>query len=283
FFAAQAALAQRKAPQHTRFLFYTWENIYRERTYASRISFVYRSIEKRCYEAFHGAICATESAHQVLRRKGFTKPAAVIPYGIDSSFAATASIPKAEARAMLHLPDDFLVGYVGRLLSMKGIDVLMSAFSRFNQGLLLIVGTGEEERNLRSLIASLGIGDRVRLVGSVPHEQVPLYMRALDVLVLPSRTTPLWQEQLGRVLLEAMATETVVVGSSSGAIPEVIGDAGLVFQEDNVEQLSEMLTRLQEQSSLMDEMRVRGVRRVLDRFTWKRFAQDMAAFWESLR
>jgi len=207
----------------------------------------------------------------------------VIPYGIDSSFAATASIPKAEARAMLHLPDDFLVGYVGRLLSMKGIDVLMSAFSRFNQGLLLIVGTGEEERNLRSLIASLGIGDRVRLVGSVPHEQVPLYMRALDVLVLPSRTTPLWQEQLGRVLLEAMATETVVVGSSSGAIPEVIGDAGLVFQEDNVEQLSEMLTRLQEQSSLMDEMRVRGVRRVLDRFTWKRFAQDMAAFWESLR
>lgn len=282
FFTAQALWAQKKAPEHTRLLFYTWENIYRERTYPARVSFVYRWIERSCHRRFHGGVCATETARDVLLRKGFSKPTAVIPYGIDASFAATTATPKRQARTALHLPDDFLVGYVGRLLPMKGIEVLIQAFADLEQGRLLIVGTGEQERDLKDMVLKLDLEDRVLFMGSVAHEDAPLIMRALDVLVLPSRTTPHWKEQLGRVLLEAMATETVVIGSSSGAIPEVIGDAGLVFQEDDAKALTEAIEHLQSEPALMDELRAKGVERVRNRFTWERFSQDISNFWKSL-
>ena len=65
----------------------------------------------------------------------------------------------------------------------------------------------------------------------MPSTEVPAVLRALDVLVLPSLTTPSWKEQFGRVLQEAMACAIPVVGSDSGEIPHVIGDAGLVTPE----------------------------------------------------
>ncbi len=70
----------------------------------------------------------------------------------------------------------------------------------------------------------LGIRDRVRFEGAVPPERVPGLLHQLDVLVLPSRTRANWTEQFGRILVEAMACEVAVVGSSSGEIPNVIGD-----------------------------------------------------------
>ena len=63
----------------------------------------------------------------------------------------------------------------------------------------------------------------------MPLNDVPRHLRALDALVLPSESTPLWKEQFGHVLIEAMACGVPVVGSDSGAIPEVIGEAGLLF------------------------------------------------------
>ncbi len=66
----------------------------------------------------------------------------------------------------------------------------------------------------------------------------------MDVLVLPSRTTPVWKEQYGRVLLEAMVCQVPIVGSDSGAIPEVVGPAGLIFPEGNVDQLVRSLNTL---------------------------------------
>ena len=68
------------------------------------------------------------------------------------------------------------------------------------------------------------------LLPQIPSDQVAVEMRKLHALVLPSRTTPRWKEQFGRVLIEAMACGVPPVGSDSGEIPHVIDDAGLVFR-----------------------------------------------------
>ena len=97
--------------------------------------------------------------------------------------------------------------------------------------------------------------------------EVPSYLNGLDALVLPSRTTPSWKEQFGRILIEAMACEVPVIGSSSGEIPNVIGDAGLVFPEDDVAALRAHLIRLMADPALADDLGRRGRARVLAHYT----------------
>ena len=91
-----------------------------------------------------------------------------------------------------------------------------------------------------------GIADRTHLVGSVPSTSVAEWLAALDVLVLPSLTTRGWSEQFGRVLVEAMSCGVVVVGSDSGEIPAVIGDAGVVVEEGSAAAIRAALERLLE-------------------------------------
>ncbi len=79
---------------------------------------------------------------------------------------------------------------------------------------------------------------------AVRNEELPHHLAKMDVLVLPSRTTPEWVEQFGHIFLEAMAMGVPVIGSSSGEIPNVIGDAGLVFKEGDTAQLAAYLGRL---------------------------------------
>jgi glycosyltransferase involved in cell wall biosynthesis len=101
---------------------------------------------------------------------------------------------------------------------------------------------------------------------------MPAYYRQLDVLVLPSRTRPNWKEQFGRVLVEVMACGVVVIGSDSGEIPNVIGDAGLLFPEGQVDRLRAHLGRLLGEPALRAELARRGRERVLARYTQARVA-----------
>jgi glycosyltransferase involved in cell wall biosynthesis len=114
---------------------------------------------------------------------------------------------------------------------------------------------------------SLGIADRVSLEPAVPSLVVPTKMRGLDVLALPSLTRPNWKEQFGRVLIEAMACGVPVVGSDSGEIPHVIGDAGLVVPEGDAAALADALRRLRADTGLRRSLGERGRERVLNGFT----------------
>jgi glycosyltransferase involved in cell wall biosynthesis len=89
----------------------------------------------------------------------------------------------------------------------------------------------------------------------------------LDVLVLPARTRPNWKEQFGRMLIEGMACGVPVVGSRSGAIPEVIGQAGLTFAEGDVEALRACLASLIAHPRLREQLIAAGRERVLSYYT----------------
>ncbi|HEY80286.1 MAG TPA: glycosyltransferase family 4 protein [Anaerolineae bacterium] len=251
-------------------LFFTWQNIHR------RYPFPFGGWERYNYRHARWAIAGNHDAAAVLRAKGYAGPIAVIPqFGVDPELFAPSDDPR---------PDrPFTIGYAGGLVQAKGVDVLLRACARLPKPWeLRLAGTGPEEARLRDLAQTLGIREQVRWLGKLPSLAMPDFLRDLDALALPSRTTPNWKEQFGRVLVEAMACETSVIGSDSGEIPHVIGEAGLIFPEDDVDALAAHLRRLQSDETLRQALGQRGRRRVLARFTQAQIAQATAAVYRQI-
>lgn len=186
-----------------------------------------------------------------------------------------------DLRAEFGSADEFVVGYIGRFVPEKGVDVLLRAAAMLpGRYILALEGAGPCEGQLRALAEELELRNRVRWLGRIPSEQVPRYMSAYDALVLPSRGLPVWQEQFGRVLPEGMLCGTPVVGSSCGAIPDVIGEAGLIFPENDAAALAERLRELGEDDVLRADMVQRGYERARREFT---IGAHMTRLVEALR
>jgi len=125
-----------------------------------------------------------------------------------------------------------------------------------------------------------GLGKRVHITGVVNRAALPALYRCMDVLVLPSRTAERegFKEQFGVVLVEAMLSQVPVIGSDSGAIPEVIGDSGLIFPEGDIGALTAALQRLRGDPGLCKELAHRGRVRALGRFSAAALADETYHF-----
>ncbi len=256
-------------------LFYTWENFYRPWTYPSRARPLYRLIDKTLYTLSSGAVCATHGAKDVLLRKGYDQPILVNPYGIPSFFFNRNTISPSDARP-------FTFGYVGRLMFMKGTDLLLDALAAIPDARLILIGGGEDAEQYRVNAHRMGIDDRVEWITAITEHRVPDALKRMDAFVLPSRHTYGWKEQLGRVAIEAMAVGTPVVGSHSGAIPEVIDDAGLLFDENSIDDLVRQLLYLKNNPERRLELGQAGMERAYNHFTWPRFAAQLCEFYQRL-
>jgi glycosyltransferase involved in cell wall biosynthesis len=249
-------------------LFTTWQTI--NKRYPPPFSL----FERYTFRHAQAAIAGNSEAMELLRRRGFTKPIAVIPYGVYPDVFFKREVES--LRQKLGVANTFVVGYVGRVLSIKGIADLIQAFALLPSSCsLLIVGEGDFRGKGEELAQSLGVGSRIRWLPPVASLDVPDIMNAMDVLVLPSRTMSNWKEQFGRVLIEAMACETPTIGSSSGEIPTVIGDGGLVFPEADVGALAKQLKCLFDSPQLRVELGRKGRARVLGNFTQQKMAQEL--------
>jgi len=191
--------------------------------------------------------------------------------------------PRREAkRRELGLADRFTIGFVGRLTESKGVRDLFAALSGLQEEwALLMLGDGDLRRTLEAQAESNGWP--VCFPGHVPAADVPDFMRAMDCLVLPSRTTPTWQEQFGLVLAQAMLCGVPVIGSSSGAIPEVIGDAGLVFPEGDDVSLRACLSSLAVDASRRSSLAKDGFARGTQTFSTVALASETADLIRQLR
>ena len=238
------------------FVFFAWQNL------AKRLPPPFGVLRSAVFARAAGGIAGTERAGSVLRGAGFAGPLAVIPQmGVDPERFRPDPGARARVRESLGIAEETgVLGYVGRLVPEKGIDFFLAAAAGVSGVAVIVVGGGPDEDRLRRLTAELGIADRTHLVGSVPSTSVPEWLAALDVLVLPSLTTRGWSEQFGRVLVEAMACGVAVVGSDSGEIPSVIGDAGVVVEEGSAAALREELERLLEDG--YEKIRLGGAGRV---------------------
>ncbi|NWG14979.1 MAG: glycosyltransferase family 4 protein [Acidobacteria bacterium] len=243
-----------------RTLFFSWQNLNR------RYPFPFSAIERQVLSQADICLAGNQAARQVWRAKGYRGPIEVIPqFGVDPTEFSPIDSPRA---------DRFVIGYAGRLITDKGLDLLLRALARLTGSwCAVILGSGPERERLGVLAQQLNIQTRVDFKAWLPSAQLPAFYRALDVLVLPSRSQRNWQEQFGRTLVEAMACGVPVVGSTCGEIPNVIGDAGLIFPEEDAAALSAQLQRLQQDAALRQRLAQRGRQRVLDHFTQAQVAR----------
>lgn len=256
-------------------VFFTWQNLMK------RYPPPFNLFEKTVFRSADGAIAGNEEALRILRCRGFSKEATTIPqFGVDP--VAFCKRDEPVLRKDLRTHGDFVIGYVGRFVREKGVDTLVRSLSLIPDAVLTLVGSGPDRPRLEALIAELRVGQRVRWVAHVNSTELPKYMNAIDVLALPSRTCPHWKEQFGRVLIEAMACETCVVGSNSGEIPNVVGDAGLTYPEGDYRRLAQHLSLVMDDSSLRCELGRRGRERVLQHFTHAKVARDTVSFYKQV-
>ncbi|MDR3707776.1 MAG: glycosyltransferase family 4 protein [Capsulimonadaceae bacterium] len=237
---------------------------YRSRTLRSADYLIGRSIE----------------AVKVVRDKGYTGPAAIVPNAVDDSLFRPQD--RDACRRELGL-SGFVVGYVGRVVPEKGlvdvIDMLAFAPEQVN---VLIVGDGPIREELELHATTVGVSSRVKFLSGRSLDELPRIMGAMDTLVLPSRTTQRWKEQFGRVLIEAQSCGIPVIGSDSGAIPDVVGGAGLVVPEGEPLALAHAVRDLLYDQPLLDEMGSVGRQQVAERYTWYKVARNMVTIYEDV-
>jgi glycosyltransferase involved in cell wall biosynthesis len=203
----------------------------------------------------------------------------VVPNGVDPSEFDRLS-PRDVIRAELGLSDAFVVGFVGSLKPWHGVDVLLQAFASLTDrdpaARLLLVGTGPAAAELRAAVAEKGLGNRVTFTGAVPHEEVPKFLRAMDVAVAPF--LPLEDFYFSPIkLFEYMASGTCVVASRMGQIAEVIHDGidGLLCLPGDADDLAVQIDRARRSPALRAELAARARTKVLDRYTWRHTAKAL--------
>jgi glycosyltransferase involved in cell wall biosynthesis len=248
---------------------FTWENLAGPRHPLAR------AIERLVLRRAAFVIAGNQEARARMRRHGVDADRlAVLPqFGVDPARYAAPGRESRPARAPV-------VGYVGRLVSEKGVDLLVEALETLDAR-LLVVGDGPTRPALEARARAWPPG-KARFVGAVAHEAVPGWLGQMDVLVLPSRTTARWAEQFGHVLIEAMAAGVAVVGSASGAIPEVVADAGLLFAEGDAGDLARQVRRLLDDDDLRRRLTARGAARVARQYTHDAIAAAQGAIYVRL-
>jgi glycosyltransferase involved in cell wall biosynthesis len=266
-FQAQRVATARRIPT----IFVALQSIYR------RYPPPYSLFEQYNYRRTSHIISVNSDVETVIRRKGYTGRSSVFyVYGVDPEIV----YPHPREP---HMGDQFVVGYVGRLLFDKGLGVLIEAIASLPPSYWLrLVGGGPDREALGQLAASRGVAQRVEFAGAVSSQEIPQAFAAMDAMALPSLTRKNWKEQFGRVLIEAMACETPVIGSDSGEIPNVIGNAGLVTPEGDVQALATALARLGSDPALRADLARRGRQRVLDRFTQEQVARRTVALYQEV-
>ncbi|QKW06038.1 glycosyltransferase family 4 protein [Streptomyces sp. NA04227] len=189
----------------------------------------------------------------------------------------------AGVRAELGLTDRPVVVCVSRLVPRKGQDTLILALPRILAAhpdtVLLVVGGGPYERNLRRLAAETGVSDSVRFTGAVPWSELPAHYGAGDVFAMPCRTRRggLDVEGLGIVYLEASATGLPVLAGDSGGAPDAVldGETGWVVRGGNSEECADRLVTLLGDPELRQRMGARGRRWVEEKWRWDLLAHRL--------
>lgn len=217
--------------------------------------------------------CSRQAA-SVARGKGFAGLIDVLPLGYDE----TAWSPGSQSAN----DPEVVLGLVGRLVPEKGVvDAVevLAAVVRERPARLVVVGDGPERDALLRRANELGVAERVELLPWCGQAELAETYRRMRVVLVPSRATETWVEQFGRVIVEAQAAGAVVAGYASGAIPEVVGDAGLLVPERDVASLAAAVMVLLGQPERCTLLRERGLAQATG-LTWAAVAQRQAAFYE---
>ena len=234
-------------------------------------------------EASKDAICEYFGLppHEV----GVTTEAASPEFRCLAPGAATAAVL---ARSGLG-PDERFVLYVGGISPHKNLGTLVEAFARLVEDAatsdvrLVLVGDYEHDAfhsdypRLKAQIDALGLGDRVVFTGFVPDADLVHYYNAAALFAFPSL-----EEGFGLPAVEAMQCGTPVAASDRGSLPEIVGDAGRLFEPTDPEAIRRVLVDILQGDGVAETMRRRGLERVMQ-FTWEEAARRTRRVLEETR
>ena len=201
----------------------------------------------------------------------------VIPGAADQQFRPVPVTD--EARATLRrsgIPDRYIL-YVAAGRAYKNVDGLIRAYGRLldqhriPQSIVITGLAGRASVEIERVVNDLGLRDKVVFTGFLEDAILPLLYSAADVFVYPS-----FYEGFGLPVIEAMACGAPVAASNRTSVPEALGDAGLLFDPDNLEEIADSIHRILTSPVLRDELSSRGLARAKT-FSWNKTAERTLA------
>jgi len=201
---------------------------------------------------FERAAAVTAPSRDLLSRArelGAHEPLELVPYGADEVAVSPEAASALRSRLGI-AADEVLVVGVGRLVPVKGFDFLVRAVAEASKEdprlRLVFVGDGSERTALADRATSLGVADRVQLIGEIAHDAVPEFLAAADIVAVPSIRFEGLVDGLPNVALEAMAAGKPLVATRVGGLPELVHDGanGVLIEEKNATELASALLRL---------------------------------------
>lgn len=206
----------------------------------------------------------------------------IIPNGVDTEKFKSMSQDRLREKYGFS-PDERIIISTSRLTPKNGMDYLIKATAKllkedFNLH-LIIIGEGYQREELRYLIKKLKIEDKVRILGYIPHEEIPEYLNLSDLFVRPSL-----DEGFGISFIEAMACQIPVIGTDVGGIPDIIenGKNGFMVAPKNVDELSNAIKKVLEDSSLKMRIAEAGYKTVKEKFTWEIVLKKMDELYKNM-
>lgn len=200
----------------------------------------------------------------------------VIPHGVPryvtfesgGSFSEDAGIPT--------------FAYVGRLVSEKGVPVLLGACSILAaQGFsfrLKIVGDGDQKKHLEQSSAELGLGSHVAFLGAIPVNEIPQLLHDAIAVIMPS----IWEDVAPLVAYEQLMHGHLVIASDIGGLGEIVGDVGLKFPPGDAHALAACMRRVIEEPSLAKDLRSRARQRAQEDFTLESMVANHLSVFKEL-
>jgi len=211
--------------------FYAAQNVYK------RYPWPFSRFEREAIARASFAFPVTERAAGVLRSKGFTGTIETLPLPVD----VDAFLPAQPGRHA-----GLTLGFVGRLVPIKGVETLLEALAGLPDDVTAImVGDGPNRAEYERYAKELGLNGRVHWDGYVSHTDVPAVYSRFDALVVPS-LAPL--EQFGRVVVESLAAGVPVIASDAGELPRLIAQTGggWLFRSGDADALRRVIEEVRE-------------------------------------
>ena len=280
-FAGQTVFFRNLFSPKSKILFITWENL-NHKKYPFLFAPLYKFIEAYTYKNSACATPITHTAKQVLQQRGFQGKCHVMSWGIDLDLFHKKNVDN--LKQDLNLNGAFTIGFIGRFVEEKGILDLLKAASELQGNIkILLIGDGPLKADLPQIAHELKLKDRLRIVDTVSSSEINSYINCMDLLVLPSRASLYWKEQLGRVLVEAMACEVPVIGSDSGEIPYVVADAGFVFRSQDYVDLKNKIEIIQSQRVDVIALIQKAKKKVEQEYSWENIVKNLYhLYWDLL-
>ncbi len=248
---------------------------------------VARTAERLVLESSDHVFVVSQALRQYMTELGVSgEKVSVIPNAADPDLFGPLLEPS-KIRHTLGWDDRFVIGFVGSMKPWHGVDVLLHAMRMLGGSnspfRLLLVGSGPELDNLRARSAEMGLADVVHMSGSVPHQQVPDYLRAMDVAVAPY--APDADEYFSPVkLFEYMAMALPVIAARLGQVSEVIEPerTGWLFRPGDAFELAGLIGRVASERELCRTVGLAARERVMNEYTWRHNARRVIAVAEDV-